>query len=374
MSGGAGSPAGPFEGRLLDGISARPRTCEVRLGAAELRLAFPGGGELVLPIGQVISAQEVGTGVHVALPPAEGSAVEQRLEVAEKGFMEALDAHLSRHGGRAQARAQRVGRRIGLRGWAIAAAIVVPVCWIGYALLLPRLHVFVPLSSEAALGEEVYEALGDDWEIERDEEFTRVISRMVEELRDPDLDFDLRVEMVDTDDINAVALPGGRILIFRGLITSAPSPDALAGVLAHEIVHVEQRHSIKSMLRALGVTQFAINAVGGGIEGFELAETVIEASSGLVVLQHSRSHELESDTMAVSKLMAAGRDASGLIEFFNVIQDEMEGGMVVPGWMSTHPATRDRLENTRRLAARQGETTPWMTELEWEEFRERFER
>lgn len=372
---GIESPEGPFAGRLLDGRSARPRSCSLVLGQGDLELRFEDGPPRVVPYGDLRSAQRVAQEAHLTLAPDRPGEPELRLEVPSSAFLDALDRRLDRAGGNARLQLQKTSRRLGLRGLLLAVVAILALSWVGYSTLLPRLHVFVPRAKEAALGEFVYEGLQTRWPVKADAEFEALAARMVEELRDRSLDVDLRVELVDTDEVNAVALPGGRILVFRGLITSAPGPDALAGVLAHEIVHAEQRHSLRSMLKALGVTQFAINAVGGGIEGFELAESMLEASSGLVILQHSRAHESEADHIAVAKLRRAGRDATGLIDFFGVIQAEEDGLLdAIPGWLSTHPATRDRIEVVRRLTAGQGETEPWISPAEWEALRARLAR
>ncbi len=372
---GSPSPSGPFEGRLLDGRSPRPRRCTVAHGPADLELLFEDGVRRILPLASLESVQRVAREAHLVLPPLNPGEPQQRLEVFGPDFLSALDLGLDRVGGRTKVQLQKASRRIGLPGLLIAVAGIVVLSWAIYSVAIPRLHVLVPRSSEVALGETIYKALQASWTLEPDAEFDALAARMVDELRDPTLDLDLRVELVDTEEINAVSLPGGLILVFRGLVAASPSPDALAGVLAHEIVHAERRHSLKSLLKALGVTQFAVNSVGGGIEGFELAETILEASSGLVVLKHSREHEFESDQIAVAKLRRAGREATGLLEFVHLLQEEEPGVLsAIPGWLSTHPATQDRIEAVRRNSRAQPETRPWMSPEDWEMLRARLDR
>lgn len=363
-----------FQGRLLDGHSPRPRPCTVLLAPAEMRITLESGQRLVVPLPKIRSSQRVADEVHLALAPESDGASEQRLEVFDPEFLAALDQRISRHGGSAKVSLQRASRLLGIRGWLIVLAIFLPLAWVSYSALFPRLHVLVSRKQERALGELVYDSFADSFEFERDAAFDELVSTMLKELRDPQLEVDFRIELVDTDEVNAMALPGGRILIFRGLVAASPRADVLAGVLAHEIVHAEHRHSIKSMLGAIGMTQFAINAVGGGIEGFEMVETILEASSGLVVLQHSRDHERESDAIAVAKLRRAGRDATGLLDLFHVLHDGGGGLFPTPGWLSTHPSTRERVESVRRLTTGQGETKPWISNEEWETLRSRLDR
>ncbi|MEM8713449.1 MAG: M48 family metallopeptidase, partial [Planctomycetota bacterium] len=261
-------------------------------------------------------------------------------------------------------------------GWALIAAIVLPAGYFAYTVLAPRLHVLVSPEREARLGDFVYEAVADEWTQLEAPLFSDFVARVVGELRAPESPYDIRISLVDQEDLNAMALPGGRIVVFSGLVKASPSPDALAGVLAHELSHVERRHSLKHIMRSIGLIQFAGAAVGGGIDGFELAETFVEASSGLLILRHSRLAETDADTVAVGKLRRAGRSAEGLIEFFDLIQEKYGDLPGTLGWLSTHPMTAQRVDRIKQLLeARPTEnadavqpsmsTKPWMSAEDW---------
>lgn len=362
-----------FPARLFDGRSAVPTRGRARVDGAWLRFAPDSGRELEWPIADIRGVERVADEAHVELPPPEEGAPEPRLVVAGAAFVEHVDAAGARFGGTTAAAARRVRRRLGLRGWITIALVVVPLGWLVYTTLLPRLHVLVPPEREAALGEAVFESVRSEWTPTEDAEFERVVAAMVAELRDPASPFELRVTLVDDELTNAMALPGGRVLVFRGLILEAPSADAFAGVLAHEIAHVERRHGLQHVLRSVGLLTFAGAAVGGSLDGFELAETIVEASSGLLILKHSRAHERDADEVAVAKLRRAGRDAGGLAEFFDHLEraeGDLPGGL---GWLSTHPMHRERVARVRRLALDQGATRPWMSAEAWRAFQARFE-
>jgi predicted Zn-dependent protease len=293
------------------------------------------------------------------------------LIVHDPTFHTAMDAAHAHFAGGFLRAFRRTARRIGIGGWLATAAVVLPSCYFAYSSLMPRLHVFVSVDQEAALGEAAYEMLTASHKPLEDAELAGVISRMVQELRDPTSDYDLRVVLLDDDEVNAYALPGGRIVIYTGLLKKAPSADALAGVLAHEISHVEGRHSLKHILRALGLTQFAFSAVGGSLDGFEVAEMIVELSSGLIVLKNSREHERHADMMAIDKLRAAGRSACGLIEIFDIFR---KGGGDLPKvmrWMSTHPLSEARIERVRALTRDDVPGQPWMSREEWGALRKR---
>lgn len=361
-----------FRARLLDGFSAVPQEGRVRLEGTELRFFADDGLERGWPVTGVRSVQRVASEVHLVLPGLDVRAPEQRLEVLDRAFEDVIDGAQRHLGGSAFVGAQRAGRRIGLVGWVLIALVAVPSAYFAYAVAFPRLHVLVSYEKEAALGELVYDKVSSRWVPMEDPEFERVIGRMVEELREPGTPFDLRVSLVDVDELNAFALPGGRIFVFRGLLAAAPSADALAGVLAHEIGHVEERHGLKHTMRSIGLLQFAAGAVGGGIDGLEMAETIVELSSGLLILEHSRDHEREADRIAVSKLRRAGRNARGLVEFFEVVRDEGGDLPASMGWISTHPISSERIEGIEGLAAGQSGQRPWMPPGEWATFQARY--
>ena len=179
----------------------------------------------------------------------------------------------------------------------------------------------------------------------------------------------MRVTLVDEDVPNAFALPGGRVIVFAGLLETCPDADALAGVLAHEIAHVEERHGLKHLFRTLGVLYFATGFVGGGIEELATVETIAELSSGLLILRHSREHEREADRLAIEKLAAAGRSATGLIEFLHTFESSLEEYTT---WISTHPSSGERIERLTRLAGDvRAEPRPWLDEAQWNELCER---
>ncbi len=211
----------------------------------------------------------------------------------------------------------------------------------------------------------------EGWELRDDAELNRLCAKMVAELQDPRAGFDVRVTVVREDSPNAFAAPGGRIVVFTGLLRLCSSPDVLAGVLAHEIAHVEQRHGLKHLLRSLGVVFFAGCFFGGGVEEFATAETLSELSSGLLILKHSRDHESAADRIAVEKLERAGRGTRGLLDFFAALEQEAPS-MPGIGWISTHPLSTDRIARVARWAGPVDlEPRPWLESDAWRALRAR---
>ena len=191
---------------------------------------------------------------------------------------------------------------------------------------------------------------------------------MLEELRDEESPYELRVTLIDSEEKNAFALPGGRVLVLTGLLSMCETPDALAGVLAHEIAHVEQRHGIKALTRSLGLVYFAGALVGGGLEELEAAETIAELASGLMILRYSRDAEREADAIAVEKLHGNRRTAAGMVQFFRALREQHESDAASAlRWLSTHPLSSERVAS---LAAAQADASftpePWLDAAEWE--------
>lgn len=145
-----------------------------------------------------------------------------------------------------------------------------------------------------------------------------------------------RFHVAENDAINAFAVPGGIIVVHTGLIKATRRPEELAGVLAHEVQHVEQRHSLEAMVKDFGLRglwALVSGDLGGGLVG--------QAAVELTSLGFSRGAEAEADAKGLDELVEAGIDPSGMADFF-IIMAKQEGSVAPPPFMSTHPASEDR--------------------------------
>jgi beta-barrel assembly-enhancing protease len=157
--------------------------------------------------------------------------------------------------------------------------------------------------------------------------------------------------VVNIDEINAFAVPGGFVYLNRGLITRTENLSELAGVLAHEIGHVEARHSVQMLERMqaaqVGVTVAAV-LLGGPPGG--LAGAAVDVGAAAYFARHSREAEVEADAIAVQLLPGAGIDPGGLVTFFRKLLDEQQRAPSrVEQWFATHPLTEERIVATREL-------------------------
>lgn len=156
--------------------------------------------------------------------------------------------------------------------------------------------------------------------------------------------------VVNSDVVNAFAVPGGYIYVNRGLIERADNMSELAGVLGHEIGHVVERHSVQQMQKAQNA-QLGV-ALGTILLGRPSAVvgTGINLVGNAVFAGFSREDEREADRDAVPFLIRAGISPRGLTSFFReLLNQEQRNPSSLEQWFSTHPTTQERIQDVERL-------------------------
>ena len=150
-----------------------------------------------------------------------------------------------------------------------------------------------------------------------------------------------QVEIADSYETNAFAIPGGHIVVTKGLFSSVESENGLSMILAHEMAHHYERHPLRSTGRGLVVSIFLLTVLG--IDGSSFLQNILGGTASITNLAFSRQQEEDSDTFASNLLIKFYGHASGAAEFFQHIKSE-EGSMPeIPSFLSTHPATDDRI-------------------------------
>ncbi len=158
--------------------------------------------------------------------------------------------------------------------------------------------------------------------------------------------YNYNLEIIDNDTtLNAFAVPGGYVYLYTGLLKYLDSEAALAGVIAHEIGHVERRHSTRRMTSAYGMSFLLSMALGENPN--QMVELAANLFTGLTLLANSRSDEDEADEFAVRSLMSS-RYYPGSVKFFfeKMKNDKLieEGGQGLAVFLSTHPDPIERIE------------------------------
>jgi predicted Zn-dependent protease len=156
-------------------------------------------------------------------------------------------------------------------------------------------------------------------------------------------------------EINAFALPGGPVWINRGVLHAAANESQVAGVLAHEIAHIAERHAADQMTKALA-TNFGLGMLGaflGNSGGAGAARAAAGLLASSMFMKFSRDDELAADRTGLQMLVRAGWDGRGMVELFEILRRESKRDpLQVETFFSSHPAPADRIAALRSSVAR----------------------
>ncbi|MBT8081694.1 MAG: M48 family metalloprotease [Gammaproteobacteria bacterium] len=166
---------------------------------------------------------------------------------------------------------------------------------------------------------------------------------------------------IDDERINAFALPGGYIGVHTGLLEAARSEDELAGVMAHEVAHVTQRHIARAihansrqsiLTTAMMLGAIIVAAAGGSSDAVQGAMAVAQGTAAQQQINFTRNNEYEADRVGIAALADAGFDPYGMASFFEVIsrQQTTSPEMRAPEFLRTHPVTTARIAEARNRA------------------------
>jgi predicted Zn-dependent protease len=162
------------------------------------------------------------------------------------------------------------------------------------------------------------------------------------------------IKVIDSDEVNAFALPGGFFYVNKGLILAADNEAELAGVMAHEIAHVAARHAVENQTKA-SLLEYA--ALGGSIFLGGIPGMIYQNTAGIgllgIFMKFSRSAEEEADKLGVQYMYAAGYDPGAMATMFEKLEakNKKKPGFIARAF-STHPAPPDRRASSLALAAR----------------------
>jgi len=169
-------------------------------------------------------------------------------------------------------------------------------------------------------------------------------------VRNSDAKVPFTIKVIDSDEINAFALPGGFFYVNSGLILAADEEAELAGVMAHEIAHVAARHQMQQMTRMQYANLATIPLIFVGSWGvYEAASLAINLALPITFLKFSRNFETEADYLGLQYMYKAGYDPQAFVSFFEKIEakEKSKPGTLAKAF-STHPPTPDRITKAQQ--------------------------
>jgi beta-barrel assembly-enhancing protease len=166
-------------------------------------------------------------------------------------------------------------------------------------------------------------------------------------------DLNWQYQVVNSDVVNAFALPGGFIYVNRGVLERASNMSELAGVLGHETEHVVRRHSVQQMEQAQGANVgVGILCALTGVCQSGVAQAAINVGGTAVFAKFSRTDEVQADEGGFNNVMRAGISPRGMLTFFQKLLAEEQqsgGGGATAAWFADHPGTTDRIADIQRM-------------------------
>ena len=159
--------------------------------------------------------------------------------------------------------------------------------------------------------------------------------------------------VVNTDVVNAFALPGGIVYVNRGVLERADRMDELAGVMAHEIEHVVRRHSVKQMEQMQGANVgVALACSLTNVCNNQAAAAAINVGGTAIFAKFSRTDEVQADEGGFHNVINAGINPEGMLSFFQkLLAEEQQSGSsgAASSWFSDHPGTQDRIQDIQNM-------------------------
>jgi Zn-dependent protease with chaperone function len=349
----------------LDGQTAIRHPATVRLMREGLEVGTPGGWTRLWPYGELRQTQGFYKGEEVRLE--RGGDLSEALLIPGDGFLASLREAAPHFRARFHDPSRR-GQR--LRLTVLAAVAIVGIAGALYLWGIPALAALaaprVPVAWEESLGLSAMdylaprEALCED--PRRQQALDAILGRLVAVAPSP---YTFRLFVVNQPQVNALAAPGGYIVVYRGLLERTRSPEELAGVLAHELQHVLQRHATQALIQHTS-TGLLLAALTGDMTG--PVAYGLQSARVLGQLQYSRRAEAQADIEGMKLLLAARIDPGGMIRFFEALAKADKQPVMLLKYLSTHPSPIERIERLTALAARApGPPVPLLPGVDWDD-------
>ena len=352
-----------FPAAYFDGERSAPKAATVQRIDDRLLIRFGSGTpDIEWPVEEVRLTEEVHPNQPARLRHLRQDS--GRLVITDPhGIDEIL--HLTRRLRRRDYRHRAATKRAAF--WIAMLVLAVVGIWRGLPLAAEPIASIVPLGWEEALGRAVQKQIvaffgrsGTCRGTAGHRALRKLVNRLGSSIRHR---YSFRITVLNSPLVNAAAAPGGYVIVFRGLIDKSDSPEALAGVLAHEIGHVVERHGTENIIKVLGISAILSTMTGNtsGVVG-ESTSVVTE----LIAKGYSRDAEREADEIAIRILNRINIKGVGLVSFFQWVAKQRGGSSRLGNYLSTHP---DPLERAATIRSKSRGTQPAMSAEEWQAVR-----
>jgi predicted Zn-dependent protease len=333
-------PPAAFQGVYFDGRSAGRHAVSVTVHPGSLSMVTSDGATIWWPLHEVRQTAGAHRGEPVRLE--RGGPPSEVLEVADPRLLDAIRA--INPGARFSGSSAR--RSFALKLAALAAGCVLPIV-AAYLWLLPAIGEaaasVVPVSFEEQLGRAVLDFVAPQGKRCTPPVLAEIFARL-QAVSAPS-PYTFHVYVADDPMVNALAAPGGYIVVFRGLLEKTASPDEAAAVLAHEMQHVLERHSTRALMRDL-TWRALLALIAGDTQG-----VLVGLAGTLGELRYRRQDEEAADRGALRTLERARLDPAGMIHLLRTLEKESAEAPALFRYLSTHPPMRDRLARMEQAAA-----------------------
>ena len=351
----AAAPSTPGDSAIyFDGTSSRRHTVTLAYNGA-LRITEDGQQLAAWPYADIRRADSQSGTLRLSCLTAPALA---RLQIRDP----ALAAELISRCSRLDEGVPGKGGAGKIVGWSIAAVVsIVGVIWFGVPLAADRLTPLVPQALERRLGSvadrQITTLFGG--KTCTDAAGQAAFNKLITALREAAaMDTSVEAAVLATPVPNALALPGGKLYLFEGLLARAQSPDEVAGILAHELGHLRHRDSTRNLIYN-GGTSFLIGLLFGDITG---SSTLIFASRSVLTASYTREAEQNADLFSIDLMQKLGRPTKPMGELlFRVTGKQGENPLSI---LASHPLTEDRLKRMSEVQ-QTSDGPPLLTPQEW---------
>ena len=393
-----------FSGTFYDGKSANTYPVKILLTKAQMELVFPDGHRILWPYSAINLSKTSTTGpVRLERHSPNPDRVPESVVIEDPHFLEEANRVAPEALGNVWNQPHKRKMRYGLM--ILACVILPPFVFAIWAYGIPAMTNAVadhiPTEWEERLGQSYFQALFQKSIKEPDPQVRKALDVISKRLLTavPDQPYQFRIYVHPSKMVNAMALPGGTIIVFQGLINITETPEELAGVLAHEFQHVLKRHSTRGIIRSEAINVFATI-----VSGDSLMNVILQAGGMIEFLRFSRELESQADSEGMKMMLAAQVDPQGMVRMFESLEREQhrqlesgkkdkkkvdpkekspkkdskentpdgkrrDGESGTPEWMkylSTHPAGEDRVEILKKMAkAPTAKPRPLLPDFDW---------